>query len=49
MVATASRVRQLALGVLVALPAVALAADFTMKIGFGTINDIQHQWANWYK
>jgi len=27
----------------------ALAADFTMKIGFGTINDIQHQWANWYK
>ncbi len=30
-----------------ALPAA--AADFTMKIGFGTINDIQHQWANWYK
>ena len=27
----------------------ALAADFTMKIGFGTMNDIQHQWANWYK
>ncbi len=27
----------------------AAAADFTMKIGFGTINDIQHQWANWYK
>ncbi len=26
-----------------------LAADFTMKIGFGTMNDIQHQWANWYK
>jgi len=25
------------------------AADYTMKIGFGTINDIQHQWANWYK
>jgi TRAP-type C4-dicarboxylate transport system substrate-binding protein len=27
----------------------ALAADFTMKIGFATMNDIQHQWANWYK
>lgn len=27
----------------------AAAADYTMKIGFGTINDIQHQWANWYK
>ncbi len=26
-----------------------LAAEFTMKIGFGTMNDIQHQWANWYK
>jgi C4-dicarboxylate-binding protein DctP len=25
------------------------AADFTMKIGFGTMNDIQHQWASWYK
>ena len=25
------------------------AADYTMKIGFGTMNDIQHQWANWYK
>jgi TRAP-type transport system periplasmic protein len=25
------------------------AADYTMKIGFGTANDIQHQWANWYK
>ena len=25
------------------------AADFTMKIGFATMNDIQHQWANWYK
>jgi C4-dicarboxylate-binding protein DctP len=30
-----------------ALPAA--AADFTMKIGFGTINDIQHQWADWMK
>jgi TRAP-type C4-dicarboxylate transport system substrate-binding protein len=25
------------------------AADFTMKFGFGTANDVQHQWANWYK
>ena len=25
------------------------AADFTMKIGFATMNDIQHQWASWYK
>jgi len=25
------------------------AADFSMKIGFATMNDIQHQWANWYK
>ena len=30
-----------------ALPAT--AADFTMKIGFATMNDVQHQWANWYK
>ncbi len=28
-----------------ALPA--HAADFTMKIGFATMNDIQHQWGNW--
>lgn len=27
----------------------AMAADFTMKIGLGTMNDVQHQWANWYK
>jgi len=27
----------------------ATAADFTMKIGLGTMNDIQHQWANWMK
>ena len=26
-----------------------MAADYTMKIGFATMNDIQHQWANWYK
>ncbi len=32
-----------------ALAAPSFAADFTMKIGFGTMNDIQHQWANWYK
>jgi C4-dicarboxylate-binding protein DctP len=30
-----------------ALPAT--AADFNMKIGFATMNDVQHQWANWYK
>jgi TRAP-type C4-dicarboxylate transport system substrate-binding protein len=24
-------------------------ADFTMKMGLGTLNDIQHQWANWMK
>ena len=33
--------------VLVGTPVI--AADFTMKIGFATMNDIQHQWANWYK
>jgi TRAP-type transport system periplasmic protein len=27
----------------------AWSADFTMKIGFGTMNDIQHQWATWMK
>lgn len=27
----------------------AWAADFTMKIGFGTMNDIQHQWGTWMK
>ncbi len=26
-----------------------LAQEATMKIGFGTMNDIQHQWATWYK
>jgi TRAP-type C4-dicarboxylate transport system substrate-binding protein len=34
---------------LAATPLVTTAADFTMKIGFATMNDIQHQWANWYK
>lgn len=32
-----------------ALAAPVAAADFTMKIGLGTMNDIQHQWANLYK
>ena len=27
----------------------AIAADFTMKIGFATINDQNQEWANWYK
>jgi TRAP-type C4-dicarboxylate transport system substrate-binding protein len=30
-------------------PTPASAADFTMKIGFVTINDQNQQWANWYK
>ena len=30
------------------LPA-ASAAEFTMKIGFATMNDIQHQWGTWMK
>lgn len=29
------------------LPAV--ASEFTMKIGFATMNDIQHQWGSWMK
>ena len=32
-----------------ALAAPAGAADFTMKIGLGTMNDIQHAWASSYK
>jgi C4-dicarboxylate-binding protein DctP len=35
----------LALGI----AAPAAAADFTMKIGFATMNDIQHQWGTWMK
>lgn len=35
----------LALGL--ALPAA--ASEFTMKIGFATMNDIQHQWGTWMK
>jgi len=27
----------------------ATAADFTMKVGFATMNDIQHQWGTWFK
>jgi len=27
----------------------AQAQEFTMKIGFATMNDVQHQWANWMK
>lgn len=41
-----------ALAVAVALAAAALPAqaqEATMKIGFATMNDIQHQWATWYK
>src|SRR5262245_36093366 len=34
---------------LAATPVATVAADFTMKVGFATMNDIQHQWANWYK
>ena len=42
------------LRILIAAAAIAVAgplhsADFTMKVGFATMNDIQHQWANWYK
>jgi TRAP-type transport system periplasmic protein len=39
----------IALWALVFVVTPVLAADFTMKIGFATMNDIQHQWANWYK
>lgn len=27
----------------------AVASEFTMKIGFATMNDIQHQWGTWMK
>ena len=33
----------------IALPSSGLGADFTMKIGLGTMNDIQHLWANTMK
>jgi TRAP-type C4-dicarboxylate transport system substrate-binding protein len=35
------------LGGAMSLPAA--AADYTMKIGFPTIHDPNHDWANWYK
>jgi C4-dicarboxylate-binding protein DctP len=38
-----------ALAVSTLLTAPAIAADFTMKIGFATMNDIQHQWGTWMK
>lgn len=45
--------RRLAIFAVAALTAfgssIAHAADFTMKIGFVTINDQNQQWANWYK
>ncbi len=37
----------LALAVCCAAPAA--AQEFTMKIGFATMNDIQHQWGTWMK
>ena len=44
-------IRALGLALVAALgsAAPASAADFTMKIGLATLNDIQHQWANWFK
>jgi len=38
--------RLLAAAALASLTAPLAAADFTMKIGLGTMNDIQHLWAN---
>ncbi|HEX2545982.1 MAG TPA: TRAP transporter substrate-binding protein [Ramlibacter sp.] len=38
-----------AASLLAAAAAPVVAADFTMKIGFGTMNDIQHQWGTWMK
>lgn len=37
----------LAMSATLSLPA--LASEFTMKIGFATMNDIQHQWGTWMK
>ncbi len=37
----------LAAGAALALPS--QASEFTMKIGFATMNDIQHQWGTWMK
>ncbi len=45
-----SMLRTLLAGTALALAlAPAHAADFTMKIGFATMNDIQHQWGTWMK
>lgn len=43
------QLKTLALCLSMAVAAPLQAADFTMKIAFGTANDIQNQWANWYK
>ena len=42
-------VRALIAGALALGCGAASAAEHTMKIGLGTMNDIQHQWANWMK
>jgi C4-dicarboxylate-binding protein DctP len=34
---------------IIGLQSMALASDYTMKIGFATMNDIQHQWGTWMK
>ena len=47
---TAVAIRSSSLAIALALVSwPAHAADFTMKIGLGTMNDIQHQWANGMK
>lgn len=44
------KVRALLAAAALALAApVSFAADFTMKVGFATMNDIQHQWGTWFK
>lgn len=37
----------LAAGSIAATPAI--SADYTMKLGFATFKDVQHQWGLWYK
>ena len=34
---------------IIGIQSMALASDYTMKIGFATMNDIQHQWGTWMK
>ncbi len=41
--------QSLAASALIGAGVPAQAADFTMKIGFATLNDIQHQWGTWMK